>query len=52
MKSVCDELIEHPNPFGMSLDEVTRMRFKAIKEVFCIITIITTSITNIVGNMM
>jgi long-chain-fatty-acid---luciferin-component ligase len=34
MRYKCDDLIEHPNPFEMSLDEVTQKRFEAIKEVF------------------
>jgi len=34
MGYICDELIEHPNPFEMDIDEATQKRFKAIKEVF------------------
>jgi long-chain-fatty-acid---luciferin-component ligase len=34
MESAFDEVIKHPNPFGMSLNKAARLRFKAIKEVF------------------
>ncbi|MDI6798945.1 MAG: hypothetical protein QMD12_03060 [Candidatus Aenigmarchaeota archaeon] len=34
MRYTCDELIEHPNPFKMNIDEATQKRFNAIKEIF------------------
>jgi len=34
MKYTFDELIEHPNPFGMDIVGATQKRFEAIKEIF------------------
>lgn len=34
MRYKCDELIGHPDPFGMGMAESTQKRFEAIKETF------------------
>jgi long-chain-fatty-acid---luciferin-component ligase len=34
MKNTFDELIEHPNPFEMSITEATEKRFEGIREMF------------------
>jgi long-chain-fatty-acid---luciferin-component ligase len=34
LKLRCDELIEHPNPFGINIAEATQKRFEAVREIF------------------